>query len=86
VIIAPWTLAVLFLAGMMALAFLTTGAFEHSGPKPTTLDLALAALSLAAGLYFAFHAGRIVDRIVLLDPLTDWDLFFATVVFLLTIE
>jgi TRAP transporter 4TM/12TM fusion protein len=86
VIIAPWTLAVLFLAGMMALAFLTTGAFEHSGPKPTTLDLALAALSLAAGLYFAFHAGRIVDRIVLLDPLTPWDLFFATVVFLLTIE
>ena len=87
VIIAPWTLAVLFLSGMMALGFLTTGAFEDSdSEQPSALDLALAALSIAAGLYFAINAERVVDRIVLLDPLTVWDLGFATLVFVLTIE
>lgn len=86
-IIAPWTLTVLFLSGMMALGFLTTGAFEDSkGERPSVVDLALAALSIAIGVYFAFHADRIVDRIVLLDPLTSADLFFATAVFLLTLE
>jgi TRAP transporter 4TM/12TM fusion protein len=78
---------VLFLSGMMALGFLTTGAFEDSrGERPSAFDLALAALSVAIGVYFAFHAERIVDRIVLLDPLTSADLFFATAVFLLTLE
>ena len=77
----------LFLSGMMALGFLTTGAFEDSkGERPSVFDLALAALSIAIGVYFAFHAERIVDRIVLLDPLTSADLFFATAVFLLTLE
>ena len=77
----------LFLSGMMALGFLTTGAFEDStGARPTPVDLALAALSIAVGAYFAFHADRIVDRIVLLDPLTGADLFFASAVFLLTLE
>ena len=86
-IIAPWTLTVLFLAGMMALGFLTTGAFEHStGERPSGPDLALAAASLATGAYFAIHAERIVDRIALLDPLSGADLFFATLVFLLTLE
>ncbi|HEX7053632.1 MAG TPA: TRAP transporter fused permease subunit [Burkholderiales bacterium] len=86
-IIAPWTLTVLFLSGMMALGFLTTGAFEDSvRDRPSAPDLALAALSLASGAYFAFHAERIVDRIVLLDPLTTADIVFATLVFLLTLE
>ena len=86
-IIAPWTLTVLFLAGMMALGFLTTGAFEDSsGERPTWPDLALAGASLASGAYFAANAERIVDRIALLDPLSGPDLFFATLVFLLTLE
>ena len=77
----------LFLSGMMALGFLTTGAFEDSSSeRPTRPDLALALASVAVGLYFAVHAGRIVDRIVLLDPLSGADLFFATLVFLLTLE
>ncbi|MEK9679706.1 MAG: hypothetical protein VW169_15135, partial [Rhodospirillaceae bacterium] len=67
VIIAPWTLAVIFFSGMMALAFLTTGAFEDSDPdNPSILDLIFAALSIAVGIYFAIHAQEIVDRIVLL--------------------
>jgi TRAP transporter 4TM/12TM fusion protein len=77
---------VLFLSGMMALGFLTTGAFADSGARPSWPDLALALASAATGLYFAVHAGRIVDRIVLLDPLGGADLFFATLVFLLTLE
>jgi TRAP transporter 4TM/12TM fusion protein len=77
---------VLFLSGMMALGFLTTGAFADSGERPTLPDLALALASAATGLYFAVHAGRIVDRIVLLDPLGGADLFFATLMFLLTLE
>lgn len=86
-IIAPWTLTVLFLSGMMALGFLTTSAFDDPvDNRPTRSDLVLSALSLATGAYFALHAGRIVDRIVLLDPLTGADLFFATAVFLLTLE
>lgn len=87
IIIDPWTLAVLFFAGMMALGFLTTGAFEDSDQRaPSKLDLALAALSVAAGAYFAINANTIIDRIVLLDPLTTADVFFASVVFVLTLE
>jgi TRAP transporter 4TM/12TM fusion protein len=87
IIIDPWTLSVLFFAGMLALTFLTTGAFDYSDRRrPSPLDLALATLSLAAGLYFALKANTIIDRIVLLDPLTTADVFFATVVFLLTLE
>jgi len=87
IIIDPWTLTVLFYAGMLALAFLTTGAFEDSDARePSRLDLVLAALSVAAGTYFAVKADSIIDRIVLLDPLTTPDVFFAVVVFLLTLE
>ncbi|MGI9378350.1 MAG: hypothetical protein ACR2OW_01780, partial [Methyloligellaceae bacterium] len=47
IIIQPWTLVVLFFAGMMALAFLTTGPFETSNPeKPSVLDFLLALASI----------------------------------------
>ncbi len=86
-IIGPWTLGVLFLSGMLALAFLTTGATNHSPPdKPTIFDIVLAVLSLAAGIYFAVNADVIEQRIVLLDVMTHWQLAFATLIFLLTIE
>jgi TRAP transporter 4TM/12TM fusion protein len=87
IIIDPWTLAVLFFAGMAALGFLTTGATKHASlDKPSLFDIALAVISIAAGVYFALKSGEVEQRIALLDPLTDWDIFFATVVFLLTIE
>ena len=87
VIIAPWTLAVLFLSGMLALTFLTTGPFEDSDPaKPSGVDLVLAVLSLAVGAYFAYYAGDIVDRIILLDPLTTGDVIFGSLIFALTLE
>ncbi|MBT6290049.1 MAG: TRAP transporter fused permease subunit, partial [Rhodospirillaceae bacterium] len=87
IIIAPWALTVLFFSGMAALGFLTTGAFEHSvSERPTVVDVILALLSISAGIYFGVKAPEIVERIVLLDELTSWDIFFASLVFFLTIE
>jgi TRAP transporter 4TM/12TM fusion protein len=87
VIISPWALAVLYFSGMIALAFLTTGAFEHSDPeKPSIPDMLLAAAAIATGLYFGIKSQEIIGRIVLFDPLTNWDLVFGSIVFLLTIE
>jgi TRAP transporter 4TM/12TM fusion protein len=87
IIIAPWALTVLFFSGMAALGFLTTGAFENSvSERPSVLDVILALLSVAAGIYFGVKAPEIVERIVLLDELTSWDIFFASLVFFLTIE
>jgi TRAP transporter 4TM/12TM fusion protein len=87
IIIAPWTLAAIFLCAMLALAFLTAGAFADSdASRPSNIDWALAAFSVAVGIYFALNATAIVERISLLDPLSGWDLLFATALFLLTIE
>lgn len=87
IIIAPWTLTAIFLCGMLALAFLTVGAFADSdAERPSKIDWALAGLSVAVGIYFAVNAAAIVDRISLLDPLSGWDLLFATALFLLTLE
>ena len=87
IIIAPWTLTVLFFSGIAALGFLTTGAFEHSiSTRPTVIDIVLALLSVAVGIYFGFQASEIVERIVLLDELTTWNIFFGTLVFVLTLE
>ena len=87
IIISPWTLAVLFFSGMAALAFITVGATRQSPTdRPPPVDMALAALSVAVGVYFAVQAPVIEQRIVLLDTLTVWNKVFGTLVFLLTIE
>lgn len=87
IIIPPWTLVVLFFSGMISLAFLTTGAFEDSDNEtPSILDQGLAVASLAVGIYFAVKSVELTNRIVLLDPLSNWDVVFATAVFLLTLE
>ena len=41
------------------------------------IDYALSLASFATGIYFFFKAPEIVDRIALLSPLSDWDLFFG---------
>ena len=87
VIIAPWTLTVLFLSGMAALAFVVVGPFADSDPeRPHLPDYALSLAALVTGAYFAWNAGAIEERIVLLDPLSSWDLVFAGALFLLTLE
>ena len=87
IIISPWALTVLFFSGIGALAFLTTGATEDSNAdKPSILDVALALVCVAVGFYFAFQAETIVNRIVLLDELTFWNVVFGTIVFAITLE
>jgi len=87
IIISPWTLSVLFFSGIGALGFLTTGSFEHSdAEKPSFLDLVFATLCIAVGIYFGLNADTIVNRIVLLDELTQLDVFFGSIVFFLTLE
>lgn len=87
VIVSPWTLSVLFFSGISAIGFLTTGAFAHSrSEKPTVTDWILSATSVVTGAYFAFNAEAVVQRIALFDPLGPSDIFFAILVFLLTIE
>ena len=86
-IIQPWTLGAIFFSGMMTIGFLTVGAFEHSDTSaPSLLDWGLSLLSAVGGVYFALNAGIIEQRIWPLDPLTDWDMFFGSVVFVLTVE
>jgi len=87
IIISPWVLSVLFFSGIAALGFLTTGAFASSKTeKPSFLDLFLAVSCVAAGIYFGIQSQTIVNRIVLLDELTQLDVIFGTIVFLLTLE
>ena len=87
IIITPWTLSVIFFSGIIALAFLTTGPFENSDvSKPSAFDIFFALTSISVGIYFAIQAPTIVDRIVLLDELTNLDIVFGTLVFFLTLE
>ena len=87
IIISPWALTALFFSGVGALAFLTTGSFESSNAdKPSIVDMALALLCLAVGIYFGVQSPTIINRIVLLDELTIWNVVFGTVVFILTLE
>ena len=87
IIITPWTLSVLFFSGIGALGFLTTGSFEHSNvEKPSVLDMVFAFLCIAVGVYFSIHAETIVNRIVLLDELTQLDILFGSIVFIVTLE
>jgi TRAP transporter 4TM/12TM fusion protein len=86
-IIAPWALVAIFLCGMMTIAFLTTGANPTSNPEhPTLPDYVLSIASLATGIFFAWNYAEIVDRIALLTPLSNWDLFFGVLIVLLTLE
>ena len=86
-IIAPWALVAIFLCGMMTIAFLTTGANPRSNSeRPTLPDFTLSIASLATGIYFAWNYAEIVDRIALLSPLSNWDLFFGVAIVLLTLE
>ena len=87
VILQPWTLVAVFLMGIMAIAFLATGAFPDSDPKrPHPIDYALALASLATGVYFLVKAPEVMNRIALLSPLSGWDLFFGILTVLLTLE
>lgn len=86
-IIQPWTLAVVFISGMMALAFLVVAATPNPRTSaPTILDWILCAIAVATGIYFTLNAAVIEQRIVLMDELGVWNLVFGSALFLLTLE
>jgi TRAP transporter 4TM/12TM fusion protein len=86
-IIAPWEMVAVFLCGIITLAFLAVGATQNSNPeRPSVIDYGLALASFATGAYFWFKSAELVDRIALLSPLSNWDLFFGVLMVLLTLE
>ena len=81
------SLTITFLALMLVLTFLMIGAFTRSSPKTVPLhDWVLSALSALAGGYFLSQSDTIARRITLLDPLSTWDIAFAGLIIVLTIE
>ena len=80
-------LTIIFLALMLVLVFLTMNATsaDRDG-SPPLYDILFALASAVAGGYFAFNAGSIAERITLMDPLSEWDILFATIVWVLTLE
>jgi TRAP transporter 4TM/12TM fusion protein len=86
-IIDPLAHSIIFACGILALLFMVCGPTPNSDPvTPHWADWPLSALSIACGLYFFLNVKEISTRITLLDPLTQWDLFFGTAIFLITLE
>ena len=82
-----FAMTIKFLSIMMALLFLLHGATSASDPtRPSAIDFILAVASLAAGVYFTVNSETIINRISLMDPLSQYDIFFGSVVFILTME
>ncbi len=86
VISDPLVLGILFVSSIYALLFIAIGHSPRASDKPTIIDWGLAALSLAAGVFFFINAKEIADRITLLDPFTPSQFFFGTALLLLTLE
>lgn len=87
IIIDPWVLTAVFLAGMMTLAFLTVGATANANTEHVPwYDLMLSLLSLISGIYFIVIADSEVQRISLLFALDNWHLVFGTIFCAITIE
>lgn len=81
------SLTITFLALMLVLTFLMIGHGPGADAERVEwFDWPLSALSAACGLYFRTRADTIAERITLLDPLTNWDIGFATLTILLTLE
>ena len=85
-IIAPWTLVAVFLTGIIAhrLPDRRRVAEFQSRTVRALIDYTLSLASFVTGVYFFVKAPEIVDRISLLSPLSDWDLFFGVLTVLLT--
>lgn len=81
------TLIMVFLALMLVLTFVMTGATSNSVRHRVPLhDWILAFLSAVTGIYFISQAPIIAQRITLLDPLSILDIVFASLILVLTIE
>lgn len=82
-----YAMTIKFLSVMLALLFVLHGAASTSSPqRPSVLDFTFAVASLAAGVYFDINSENILNRISLMDPLSDLDILFGSILFFLTIE
>ncbi|MCW2307536.1 TRAP transporter permease [Rhodobium gokarnense] len=86
VISDPLVLGILFVSSIYTLLFVVIGHSPRAPNRPTYLDWALAALSLAAGIFFFLNAKEISDRISLLQPFTTAQFFFGSALLFLTLE
>ena len=81
------TLIMTFLSLMLVMTFVLVGPTANSDPKRVVImDWGLAFLAIATGVYFVSQADMIAQRITLLDPLSAFDVAFATLILFLTIE
>lgn len=81
------SITISFYSGMLSLAFLIISPSANSGgEKVSIVDKVASVLSIGTGAYFLYHADTIAARITLFDPLTVYDVFFASLIILLTIE
>tara|TARA_R110002126_G_scaffold176641_2_gene325479 strand:- start:54558 stop:56486 length:1929 start_codon:yes stop_codon:yes gene_type:complete len=81
------TLIMTFLSLMLVLTFVMTGARANSDrDRIPPFDWIMAFLSGVTGIYFVSQAGIIAQRITLLDPLSTYDVVFASLILALTIE
>lgn len=76
----------IFLSGMLALCFLTITPTEKETPTPHPVDLVLAVLSIAVGVYFVLTMKTLVERIALFDELTTLDMVFGSILLVLVVE
>ncbi len=86
-IVQIFAMTIVFLGLMLALVFVSTGAFARSDPAAVPVwDLLLALASVGISAYFWYHNERIVTRITLLDELTPWDVICGSGLLLITLE
>lgn len=81
------TLIMTFLSLMLVLTFVLIGPSSKSDrERILVVDWAMAGLAAATGIYFVSQAEIIAQRITLLDPLSTYDIVFASLILALTIE
>ena len=81
------TLIMTFLSLMLVLTFMLIGPSAGSDRERIPFfDWVLALLAAITGIYFVSQAGAIAQRITLLDPLSTYDVAFASLILVLTIE
>src|SRR5690606_31520088 len=81
------SLTITFLSLMLVLTFvLISPTAQASGNRVPAYDWILAAASAACGAYFLTQTDSISRRITLLDPLSAFDVGFASLIIILTVE
>lgn len=85
--IDAYLLRAMFVGLVLALTFICyTPSSTVESKKPYFLDLVLAVLGFAAGVYILLNGERIITRWTGVDPMGPGDLFFTAVIVLLVIE